>query len=38
MDLTVNFLNEDLHCFCWKRIFTDGAVYKCLNGAKGLQP
>ena len=35
MDLAVNFLNEDLHYFLGKRIFTDGGVYMRHNGAVG---
>ena len=35
MDLAVNFLNEDLHYFLGKRIFTDGGVYMRHNGDVG---
>ena len=32
MELAVNFVNEDWHCFFWKRTLTDGGVYVRLSG------
>ena len=34
-DLVMNFRNEDLHWFCGKRTFIEGAAYMRFHGSVG---